>query len=177
MVLKVILAGGRARRMGREKAILKVNGIPLLERVLNACGDAFVAISKHTTETKAFCLSNGYPLIHTPGKGYAEDVRWILNNYGPFISISCDIPFLRKEDVKEIERAFCKFSLIGCLSLERTPKGGGAMMFEGRTLVGVNTVTFGEERFFEFSNELLAFNVNNPFDLFLANRIARILDS
>lgn len=174
--LKVILAGGKAERMGREKGILKVNGIPLLERVFSACEEAYVAVSKNTPETRAFCLERGYPVIDTPGKGYVHDVNWIFKNYGEFISISCDIPFIRREDIEEIEKAFCEFSLIGCLSLSKTPKGSGALIFEGKTLVGINTVTAGEERFFEFSNGLLAFNVNTPFDLYLANRIARFLD-
>ena len=177
MVIKVILAGGKAERMGREKGILKVNGVALLERVISACeGETYVAVSRNTPETKAFCLKRGYPIINTPGKGYVEDVSWIFSNYGEFISISCDIPFLRKEDVEEIEKAFCEFSLVGCLRLERTPKGGGSLVFRNKTLVGINTVTKGEERFFEFSNELLAFNVNTPFDLFLANRLARYVD-
>jgi|Deesub1362B_J571_1020462.scaffolds.fasta_scaffold00269_18 adenosylcobinamide-phosphate guanylyltransferase len=179
MAFKIILAGGRAKRMGKEKGILKVNGIPLIERVFNACNacDAYVAVSRNTPETKSYCLSKKIPIINTPGEGYVEDVRWLFENYGEFISIACDIPFLRREDINEIESAFSKnFSLTGCVSLKRTPKGAGAVIFKGNCLVGINTVTFGEERFFEFSNELLAFNINNPFDLFLADRLARILD-
>ncbi len=177
MVLKIILAGGKARRMGKEKAILKVNGIPLIQRIFNACEDAYVAVSKHSPETKSYCILKKLPTIQTPGKGYVEDVRWLFENYGEFISIACDIPFLRKEDINEIERAFSKnFSLIGCVSLDKTPKGAGAVIFKGKCLVGINTVTPGKERFLEFSNGLLAFNINNPFDLFLADRLAKMID-
>jgi adenosylcobinamide-phosphate guanylyltransferase len=175
-ILEIVLAGGRATRMGKEKAILKVNGITLLERVLHACDNAYVAVSRRTAETKAFCISKGYPTIDTPGMGYVEDVKWLLKHYGEFLSISCDIPFIRKEDLEEIKKAFCEFSLTGFVSLKRTPKGGSASIFSGKSLVGINTVTHGSERFFEFSNELLAFNVNTPFDLFLVNRLAKLLD-
>ncbi len=187
-MLKIILAGGRAKRMGKEKAILKINGITLVERVFDACEEAFVAVSRHTPKTISYCLSKKLPIIRTPGRGYVEDVRWLFERYGEFISIACDIPFLRREDVKEIEKEVKEVkrasnensnenpSLIGCISLERTPKGAGAVTFKGKCLVGINTVTFGEERFFEFSNTLLAFNINNPFDYFLANRLARIVD-
>ncbi len=224
-MLKIILAGGRAKRMGKEKAILKINGITLVERVFNACEEAFVAVSRHTPETRSYCLSKGFPVIQTPGMGYVEDVRWLFEEYGEFISLACDIPFLRRDDVKEIEReikkeiktsnegevgsgvktkievnvkdGFFRYrlpkypdnssksrhssnskkpSLIGCIRLERTPKGAGSVIFEGRCLVGINTVTLGIERFFEFSNPLLAFNVNSPFDYFLANSLAKLVE-
>ncbi|AGK60585.1 GTP:adenosylcobinamide-phosphate guanylyltransferase [Archaeoglobus sulfaticallidus PM70-1] len=182
MVLKVILAGGKSSRMGREKAVLKVGGKRLIERVLDAVldtsSDCLVALSRNTPETERFCKQNEIPHIRTPGKGYVEDVVWILKEYGAFISISCDIPFIRKDDIKAIERAFSEdISLTGCISLKKIPKGSSCKIYRDRVLIGINTVSEGEEKFFEFENVLLALNINYPFDLYLANLFAKYLDS
>jgi len=176
MVLRILMAGGKSARIGREKPVLKINNIPLVERVYNQCGGC-VAVSPNTPETKKLCIERGIDYITTPGQGYVEDTIWLLREYGEFLSISCDIPFVRERDVREIEREFSKdFSLTGYLSLERVPMGGGCNIYNGKCLVGINTVTEGKEVFFQFKNSLLAINVNTEFDLFIADRLARIID-
>jgi adenosylcobinamide-phosphate guanylyltransferase len=178
--LKIIMAGGRARRMGREKALLKVGKTRLIERIYNACYnacDVVVALTHHTPETKKFCVEEKIPFIRTPGNGYVEDVQWLLKEYGPFLSVCCDIPFLREEDIREIEREFCwNKTLTGCIDLESIPKLANAKIFAGKCIVGINTVSYGEEEFFTFSNPLLAFNINTPFDLYIANKMASFID-
>jgi|Deesub1362A_J573_1020465.scaffolds.fasta_scaffold00340_14 adenosylcobinamide-phosphate guanylyltransferase len=180
-ILKIILAGGKSTRMGREKPILGVNGVPLVMRAYRACSNAVVAVSRHTPETKKFCISNRIPFINTPGRGYVEDVIWLLEEYGPFLSVSCDIPFIREGDIMEIENHFKKLSkrisLTGYLDLKDVPKGANTKIFGNRCIVGLNTVSHDREDFIRLSNPLLAFNINTPFDLFLANRLAIILDS
>jgi adenosylcobinamide-phosphate guanylyltransferase len=176
MALKIIMAGGKSERIGEEKPILRVNGIPLLLRVHSACRGV-VAVSKNTPETKKLCLEEGIEFVETPGKGYVEDIQWLLKEFGEFISVASDIPFLSKEDIDYIEEKFSRDrSLTGFVHIRCVPKGGGQNAHNLRCLVGINTVTFGEEEYIEFKNPFLAYNVNTRFDLHIANVVAKFVD-
>ncbi|WP_297502041.1 NTP transferase domain-containing protein [Thermococcus sp.] len=172
----VILAGGRSSRMGREKPVLKVGGKPMLLRVYggaSAVGEAIVALSRNTPKTRELCLKEGIPFVETPGKGYVEDVRWLLREFGPFVSVSADLPFVKASDIVSISRAFDgKTSLTGVLPLKRVPKDLKPAGYHSYAVVGLNAVGTEGERFFELSNPLLALNVNTPEELKLAERIA-----
>lgn len=179
MTLKIIMAGGRSTRMGKEKPVLKVNGDPLVLRAYKACKEAYIAVSRHTPRTKKLCTDNGLPIIETPGKGYVEDVRWLLEEYGPFLSVASDIPFITEKDLKEIDDYFQKhpISLTGYVLEEDVPKEANPEIYMGKCIVGVNTVTHREEDLFKLSNPYLAFNVNSQHDLNLVNKWAKELDT
>lgn len=176
----VILAGGRSTRMGREKPVLKVNGRPMLLRVYEEASkvdETLVALSRNTPKTKELCLREGIPFIETPGKGYVADVGWLLDELGPFISSSADIPFVKPSDFYAIKKAFDgRTSLTGVLPLEKVPKDLKPPTYRGYAVVGLNAVGFEGEEFFELSNPLLALNVNTPEDLRLAERIAGLVN-
>lgn len=178
MTLKIIMAGGRSTRMGEEKPVLKVNGIPLVLRAYNACQEAYIAVSRHTPKTKELCMDKDIPIIETPGEGYVEDVKWLLEEYGPFLSVASDIPFVTEKDVTEMDDHFRKhpISLTGYVSEEDVPAEANPETYMGNCVVGLNTVTYREEEFFKLSNPYLAFNVNSQHDLNVANRWAKELD-
>jgi adenosylcobinamide-phosphate guanylyltransferase len=175
----IILAGGKSTRMGKEKPVLKIAGREMLLWVYASASrvdETLVALSKNTPKTKELCLREGIPFIETPGKGYVEDVRWLLNEFGPFISSSADIPFVKPGDFYAIEKAFDgKTSLTGVLPLEKVPKDFNPLVYRGYAIVGLNAVGFEGERFFELGNPLLALNVNTPEELKLAERIAKLV--
>ena len=101
----VIMAGGRSSRMGREKPVLKVGGVPMLLRVYSEAekvGETVVALSKSTPKTRELCLREGISFVETPGNGYVEDVKWLLREFGPFISVSADLPFVKASDIAGI---------------------------------------------------------------------------
>ncbi|WP_297487115.1 NTP transferase domain-containing protein [Thermococcus sp.] len=176
----VILAGGKSSRMGREKPVLRVGGKPMLLRVYekaSAIGETIVALSKNTPKTKELCLRDGIPFVETPGKGYVEDVKWLLRELGPFVSVSADLPFVKASDIGSIAKAFDgRTSLTGVLSLEKVPGDLRPAIYRGYAIVGLNAVALEGERFFELSNPLLALNVNTPEELKLANRIAKLVE-
>ncbi len=175
----VILAGGKSTRMGREKPVLKVGRKPMLLRVYeeaSAVGETAVALSRNTPKTRELCLREGVPFVETPGKGYVEDVQWLLREFGPFVSVSADLPFLKASDVGSIAKAFDgRVSLTGVLSLEKVPGDLRPPTYRGYAIVGLNAVGSEGEKFFELSNPLLALNVNTPEELKLANRIAKLV--
>lgn len=178
MALKIVMAGGRSTRMGEEKPVLKVNGIPLLLRAYNVCQEAYVAVSRHTPRTKELCTDHNLPIIETPGKGYVEDIKWLLKEYGPFLSVASDIPFITGKDLTEMDEYFRNHpvSLTGYVSKEDVPEEANHKVYMGKCIVGINTVTHREEEFFKLSNPYLAFNVNTQRDLAVANKWAKELD-
>ncbi|WP_099210910.1 NTP transferase domain-containing protein [Thermococcus henrietii] len=175
----VIMAGGRSSRMGREKPVLKVGGVPMLLRVYSEAekvGETVVALSKSTPKTRELCLREGIPFVETPGNGYVEDVKWLLRKFGPFISVSADLPFVKANDIARISGAFDrKTSLTGVLPLKLVPKDVKPVVYRGYAIVGLNAVGTEGERFFELRNPLLALNVNTPEELKLAEKIAGLV--
>ncbi|QDA31526.1 GTP--adenosylcobinamide-phosphate guanylyltransferase [Thermococcus indicus] len=172
----IIMAGGRSSRMGREKPVLKVGNRPMLLRVYEEAkkvDEVLVALSRNTPKTRELCLREGIPFVETPGKGYVEDLIYLLREFGPFISVSADLPFVRASDFLAIKKAFDgKTSLTGVLPLRLVPKDLKPIVYKGYAIVGLNAVGTEGEEFFELSNPLLALNVNTPEELKLANRIA-----
>lgn len=175
----IILAGGKSTRMGKEKPVLKIAGREMLLRVYESASrvdEALVALSRNTPKTKELCFREGIPFIETPGKGYVEDVGWLLDEFGPFISSPSDVPFVKPGDFYAIKKAFDgKESLTGVLSLKRVPKDLKPLVYQGYAIVGLNAVGIEGERFFELENPLLALNVNTPEELKLAERMAKLV--
>ncbi|ASJ04608.1 NTP transferase domain-containing protein [Thermococcus barossii] len=176
----IIMAGGRSSRMGREKPVLKVGGRPMLLRVYGEAekvGEVLVAVSRNAPKTRELCLREGIPIVETPGRGYVEDTLFLLREFGPFISVSADLPFLKASDVMALRKAFDgRASLTGVLPLDRVPKDLHPLTYRGYAIIGLNAVGTEGEKFFELSNPLLALNVNTPEELKLAGRIARLVE-
>jgi len=175
-----ILAGGRSSRMGKEKPVLKIAGKEMLLWVydeISSIDETVVALSKNTPKTKNLCLRERITFVETPGRGYVEDIKWLLTEFGAFVSVSADLPFVKACDValirNELEKK--KVSITGVLPINVVPKDLRITTYRGYAIVGINGVSYGGEEFVELSNPLLALNVNTPMELELANRIAKLL--
>jgi len=192
-MIAIILAGGKSSRMRgheeeKEKALLMFgrsgNQKRLLDLVVESVRnskveDFFVAITQNTPKTEGYCKSVGYKTVETPGKGYHEDLHYLLLSYPAFVSIACDIPFLRSEHINAIIDAYLAhhISITGAVPLTIMPKGiTPSYTFEhgGKTLVscGINVVTRSEDSIpFIFDDPLLAININTAEDLMVAQRM------
>ncbi|AFK22055.1 hypothetical protein Py04_0453 [Pyrococcus sp. ST04] len=137
--------------------------------------ETYVAVSKNSPRTRDLCLKEGIEIIKTPGDGYVEDVRFILSEYGDFISSVADVPFVKASDFYELKKAFKGRSLTGVLPLSRIPKDLRPLTYKGYAIVGLNAVSWEGEELFILSNPLLALNVNTPKDLELARKIAKMI--
>ncbi|AHF80356.1 NTP transferase domain-containing protein [Thermococcus paralvinellae] len=175
----IILAGGKSSRMGKEKPILKIAGKPMFFWIYEQAekvDDVLIALSKNTPKTKGFCIKEGISFVETSGKGYIHDIQELLKEFGPFISVSADVPFVKASDFWLIKKAFDgKTSLTGVLPLSLVPKDLNPVVYKGYAIVGLNAVAEEGEEFFELSNPLLALNVNTPEELKLAEKISKIL--
>ena len=200
LMIAIILAGGKSSRLGegKEKALIKIDRsgsgseIPkrlidlVVENVRDSKAEGFlVAISKNTPKTAEYCKSQDYELLETPGKGYHADLRYLLAHYHEFVSVACDIAFLKPEHINSIIDFYIhNDSGIGnstCTSITGAvpqdiipPYVVPSYVFEhdGRKLVavGLNIVTKGRKNLpFVFNDPLLAININTPLDLEIVN--------
>jgi adenosylcobinamide-phosphate guanylyltransferase len=112
-LIVAIMCGGRASRMqqgGIEKPLLKVDGIAMVERVIQALAgsDRFdrilAAISPNTPKTKELLKSKGIETIETPGEGYSNDLSYLLSKLKPqrVMVVPSDIPLLNSQIISEI---------------------------------------------------------------------------
>jgi molybdopterin-guanine dinucleotide biosynthesis protein A len=97
-VTAVILAGGKSSRMGQNKALLQIGGIPLIQRVQELLAKIF---SKIVLSTAA---ENAYPQLqlpeivdHYPETGPLGGITTVLESgLSPIFCVACDMPFLNQ---------------------------------------------------------------------------------
>ena len=96
-VSSVILAGGQSRRLGPSKALLKVGGRPIIERVIekvSLVGKEVILV----TNTPDEYAHLGHPMVADvyPGKGSLGGIysglKAASNPYA--LVVACDMPFL-----------------------------------------------------------------------------------
>jgi adenosylcobinamide-phosphate guanylyltransferase len=183
----VILAGGRATRLGRvEKGLLTFMGRTLLDIAVDAAldsgvGPILVAVSPHTPRTAAYAKSCGLRVLETAGIGYHEDVKSLLEERRPFLSLAVDLPFVRGRHIAALAEAYRGRSLAGALPAGLLPADAGTEgvpddEWRGLAPVGINVVDRSEfSCIFLFDDPLLAYNVNTLDDLKRAEGRARSL--
>jgi adenosylcobinamide-phosphate guanylyltransferase len=109
----LIMAGGKGKRLGLkiEKPLLPFLGKPLVEWVIEAVKSAekisrfYIVTSQQTLETEKKCMSDGYKVIRTNGKGYHDDLKQAILENGlccPVLTIPADLPALTGEFLDKI---------------------------------------------------------------------------
>jgi len=93
----VILAGGKSKRMGVNKAFLKVGGLPIIERVIDQAslvGEEVILVTNSPDEYAHL----GYPTVQDvfPGKGSLGGIYSGLRaaRHAYVLVVACDMPFL-----------------------------------------------------------------------------------
>ncbi len=193
-MIAIILAGGKSSRLGegKEKALIKIDRSGsgsetqkrlidlVVENVRDSKAEGFlVAISKNTPKTAEYCKSQDYELLETQGKGYHADLRYLLAHYHEFVSVACDIAFLKPEHINSIIDFYIHndlrrgngTSITGAVPQDIIPPyvvPSYVFEHDGRKLVavGLNIVTHSRKNLhFVFNDPLLAININTPRDL------------
>jgi adenosylcobinamide-phosphate guanylyltransferase len=182
-MIAIILAGGKSSRMEKDKGVIKIGGKPLIDSVVESVKgskveDLFIATSLNAPMTKKYCDKKRYNIIETTGKGYHEDLHYLLSLHPGFVSIACDIPFLKAEHINSIIDFYNEFdrgnSITGVVPLDIIPSyvvPSYVFEYEERKLVavGLNIVTNARKNLpFIFTDPLLAININTTYDLEIA---------
>lgn len=91
----VVLAGGASSRMGREKSLLDIRGVPLIERVLGQLHGRFPEVLISADEPGRLRFT-GVPVItdHSPGQGPLMGILGALDAAArdTVFVVACDIP-------------------------------------------------------------------------------------
>jgi molybdopterin-guanine dinucleotide biosynthesis protein A len=93
----IVLSGGESRRMGREKAFLGLDGIPLIEHVLAVLRGIFSKIIIVTNNPAAYALYDAVVVTDAVDKqGPLTGIyTGLLNSTDEYIFVAaCDMPFL-----------------------------------------------------------------------------------
>jgi adenosylcobinamide-phosphate guanylyltransferase len=112
VVVGLIMAGGRATRMGSEteKPLINFNGESMIKWVIKALEGAseieeiFVATSPNTPKTQETAIELGLQVIETKGRGYISDAQEAIRKLIPktVLIISSDLPSVSSQLIDEI---------------------------------------------------------------------------
>ncbi len=186
-MIAVIMAGGKSTRMGKriEKPILRLGKETLLERSVNAVkgsrvADFIIATTPLTPKTTKLAIRRGYAVLETPGSDYHDDVYFLLDRVGPYISLNVDIPFITPDAIDQLISKSKRGSIACVLPRERVSYPvDDESVGDGRdgkpyVWIGLNYVTPSKETdLLVMEDERLAININTPLDLAFAWSIIR----
>jgi molybdopterin-guanine dinucleotide biosynthesis protein A len=91
----IILVGGKSRRMGRDKAFLKVEGVPIFERVLAVFKESFRQIALIGDREERFA-AYGLPVLPDiyPGSSLGGLYTGLCHATTQYVFVaSCDLPY------------------------------------------------------------------------------------
>lgn len=115
MISVVIQAGGLSQRMGQDKGLVKLNGIPLIEHVINRL-DGLADETIVTTNTHKAYKYLDLPLAsdEKPGLGALAGLQTALSaaNGEYVFVIACDMPLVNRELVETIISKAAKADVI-----------------------------------------------------------------
>ncbi|MFZ8858497.1 MAG: NTP transferase domain-containing protein [Candidatus Caldarchaeales archaeon] len=200
----LVMAGGRGTRMGGvEKALLEVDGRPLVEHVLmrlelvRSLRRTLCVTSPHTPRTTEHLRRLGVEVFIASGRGHYDDLHMALESMGSgsYAAFSADVPFINPEKVDELlyrhhagdlrgERmvvVMVPIGLVASLGLKPSSPArmtGGDLQHTGIKLIHYSAGTtlerlLSEMRVITVEEESFAVNVNTPEDLKAARRLVR----
>lgn len=193
----IILAGGKGRRLGQEKAWVKIEGQTLLERAISRLGSLVnqIIIVSAPGQKLPLGTSGGLEIVEDiyPGKGPLVGIYSGLKacrGEGGFVT-ACDMPFVNPEFVRylislspgydvvipaygELLEPLYAFYSTGCIKTIASLLEEGNYKID-RLLQKVRVRYVGESEIARFDTEHKSFfNINTLEDLEKAGRMASI---
>lgn len=111
----VILAGGKSSRYGKNKALEKIDGVPLIERVVSVMGSVFehLIVITNTPDDYGYLNLPMYgDLVRALGPigGIYTGLSVIPNNSGFFVA--CDMPLLNQGLIRHMAENRAEFDVV-----------------------------------------------------------------
>lgn len=108
----IVLAGGKSSRMGQDKALIPIQGVPLLQRVCGiaqSCADVVYIVTPWPERYQDLLLPDcqfirevplsGESLAHGPLVGFAQGLAKVKTDW--VLLLACDLPRLRVEVLQD----------------------------------------------------------------------------
>ncbi|MEN6328663.1 MAG: NTP transferase domain-containing protein [Methanobacteriaceae archaeon] len=192
MVIAIVMAGGKGTRMRskEEKPLLEVLGLPLIQHVVDALfssekvSKVLVATSIHTPQTAQWVKKKGLSSINTPGRGYVDDMRFVLSKPDlrdeTILTVTADLPLLTGKIVDEVLDYYqqCqKPALSVMVPVEIFHKHclQPSMVWENLVPSGLNILrgknTEQDEELLVLGKLEVALNINSPEDIISLNKL------
>ncbi|MEW6244519.1 MAG: molybdenum cofactor guanylyltransferase [Bacillota bacterium] len=184
-VTGVVLAGGRSTRMGKNKAFVEIDGLPMIELIiqrLSLCVDDIIIISNDP----GALASVGHPVFGDliPGRGPLGGIQSGLVHAPstPIFFIACDLPFFSVPLVRYMLELAPRYDVVvpkiggyfepthACYSKSCLPfiepilKEDAPRIIRLYDQVSVRTITEQDASRFGDLNRMF-FNINTPEDL------------
>jgi adenosylcobinamide-phosphate guanylyltransferase len=191
------MAGGKGTRMkvSEEKPLLKICGLPMIERVVAALKKSrkidsiIVAVSTNTPKTTKHLLSLQVRVIKTPGDDYVSDLGYAIKSLKlqKVLTIGADFPLITANAIDDIITEYfrCgKPSLAVAVPLETKINLGLDIKYEFEhknqkvVFAGINVLDGQrinekelEEAIYVVECKEIAVNINTTHDLAVAEKI------
>jgi molybdopterin-guanine dinucleotide biosynthesis protein A len=186
----LVLAGGQSRRMGQDKALLEINGVPMLRRVCaiaRLCANPVYVVTPWIERYQAI-VPPGCQLIrelstlgdtdsHGPLIGFAQGLVQVQTEW--VLLLACDLPFLKAEVLQTWAQQLEAANPMAIAYLPRHPKGWDALcgFYRQDSLAGLQGFIESGGRSFQrwlaqhpvaelaLENRQMLLNCNTPADL------------
>jgi adenosylcobinamide-phosphate guanylyltransferase len=192
MVIALLMAGGKGTRMNSdlEKPLIIVKGKPLIEHVLGALQDSsgvdeiIVATSPHSPETTLHMENLGFQVVVTPGRGYVEDLSFILSQEDfkdeIILTITSDLILITSEIIDRVLEEYHKsptpaMSVMVPVEIFREHDLKASLVLENLVPSGLNILrgkdTEQDEEVLVLDKIELALNINSPEDIICLEKL------
>lgn len=197
-VTALVMAGGKAARMRCvEKPMLQIDGVTMVQRVVNAIRSSrsvdriVVAVTSTTSQTANKARELETEIIETPGEGYQNDMKIAIKQLRlhDVLVASADLPFMTGTMVDRAIEAYTSsgkpaLSVMCPLATVRRRRMRASHVFrvDGRDLVPIGLNVIDGTRIDEPALDEtvlvtecgdLALNVNTPDELQVARELSK----
>jgi molybdopterin-guanine dinucleotide biosynthesis protein A len=130
----IILAGGQSSRMGRDKALIEVQGVPLLQKiclVASECASQVYVITPWIEKYRAIAPNNcqmipevtlaGETKPHGPLVGFAQALTYVQTEW--VLLLACDLPNLTSSAIEKWANSLETTSSDAIALLPKSAKG------------------------------------------------------